>query len=581
MAVDADVAQLLREERLTEAAALLTERGNHAEASRVLERACAFADAARSAMRADDSIRALCLAFLARDEALQEALLAEIDDVALARRAAETLETQRAYLLSAKLFALVGSHDRAAQNFERAGEPMLAAEAFERAGDPRAAARVLEAAKNAGADPSEVGYALGRLLLLHGRHEQAARALQAVHPDSPLAVPARTLLTQALQTIGILPVTHAGSDAQASTPKAGRDVDMWFARYRVERIVHKSLSAEIARAHDQVLAQFVAIKRFAASTRVSRDAYARFEREARVMASLKHPNILPLLAYHPEGPALVLPWMSGGSLADKRALSPKRAVEIACSVLLALAEAHAHGIIHRDLKPSNVLFDEADNPKIADFGVAHLGENAQTATAGFIGTFRYMSPEQKRGAPAWPASDVYAVGAMLMEVLEATQLPAAQVLKWIEPMLAEEPANRPSAKDAAQALSISLRNDAWDDEVIVRPAARASVRAVLRTNTERAFEAVELSQDPRALERARAFARCNHPMVQTVLGLVHGTLRLAPLLGIERAHTSETQFEADLQEALTELNELGCKYGPVTPGDIWDHPIRGSQLRFK
>jgi eukaryotic-like serine/threonine-protein kinase len=346
--------------------------------------------------------------------------------------------------------------------------------------------------------------------------------------------------------------------------------DLWFGRYRVERIVFKSPSAEIARALDQVLGNTVAIKRFSGSARVSRDATARFEREARIMSSLQHPNILPLLAYHPEGPALVLPWMHGGSLADKRALSQRRAVEIACSVLRALAEAHAHGVIHRDLKPSNILFDEADSPKVADFGVAHLGENAQTATAGFIGTFRYMSPEQKRGAPALPASDVYAVGAILLELLEASRAPDNHA---IEALLAEDPLARPSAQEAAQRLS----RIEWDDEVVARPAARASVRPVARSNAERAFEALTLP--PQALERAQAFARCNHPMTQTVLALVQGTLKLAPLIGTERELRSD--LDPDVREVLAELLTLGYQHGPLTPGDIWDHPIRGAQLRFR
>lgn len=151
-----------------------------------------------------------------------------------------------------------------------------------------------------------------------------------------------------------------------------------------------------------------------------RDALARFEREVRVLASLDHPNIVPLREYLPEGPALVLQWMGGGTLEGmmaKEPLAPARAVEIADAVLAALGEAHRLGIIHRDVKPANVLFDDAGVTHLGDFGVAHLSDLSTTATAGVIGTLGYMSPEQREGRPATVRSDIYGVGAMLWEML--------------------------------------------------------------------------------------------------------------------------------------------------------------------
>src|SRR5262245_17842889 len=114
--------------------------------------------------------------------------------------------------------------------------------------------------------------------------------------------------------------------------------------------------------------------------------------------------------------------MRGGSLADRIqegtvAFAPARAVEIACAVLGALGEAHRVGILHRDVKPSNVLFDDIGATRLGDFGAAHLGDLSSTATAGAIGTFAYMSPEQRLGRPATIASDLYAVGAILYELL--------------------------------------------------------------------------------------------------------------------------------------------------------------------
>src|SRR6202040_1575115 len=89
----------------------------------------------------------------------------------------------------------------------------------------------------------------------------------------------------------------------------------------------------------------------------------------------------------------------------------------ACAVLSALGEAHRLGVLHRDVKPANVLFDDAGVARLGDFGVAHLGDLSTTATAGVIGTLAYMSPEQREGRPATAESDVYAVGAILFEML--------------------------------------------------------------------------------------------------------------------------------------------------------------------
>ncbi len=104
-------------------------------------------------------------------------------------------------------------------------------------------------------------------------------------------------------------------------------------------------------------------------------------------------------------------------------MAPARAVEIVCALLAALGEAHRLGILHRDVKPSNVLFDEVGAARLSDFGAAHLGDLSSTATAGAIGTFAYMSPEQRLGRPASIASDLYGVGVLLAELLTGVAPP--------------------------------------------------------------------------------------------------------------------------------------------------------------
>jgi tetratricopeptide (TPR) repeat protein len=153
----------------------------------------------------------------------------------------------------------------------------------------------------------------------------------------------------------------------------------------------------------------------------------RFIREARAAARLIHPNIVRLLDFSSEGdePFMVMEYVGGGSLVPWRTAPPDgetvRSVFIA--VLEALAYAHARGVVHRDLKPENVLLhataDGRPDPRVLDFGVAHLREDAlPDGSSGFVGTPEYMSPEHVLNpADISPASDLYSIGIMLYEVM--------------------------------------------------------------------------------------------------------------------------------------------------------------------
>src|SRR5512137_266590 len=153
----------------------------------------------------------------------------------------------------------------------------------------------------------------------------------------------------------------------------------------------------------------------------------RFEREAKTIALLEHPAIVPVYDFGEEDgqPYFVMRYMTGGSLADRIKKGPiplTEAARIFSKIAPALDEAHAKGIIHRDIKPGNILFDQYNEPYIADFGIAKLSESSVSVTgSAIIGTPAYMSPEQAQGEEIDGRSDIYGLGIILFEMLTGQQ----------------------------------------------------------------------------------------------------------------------------------------------------------------
>ncbi|MCA9926136.1 MAG: protein kinase, partial [Anaerolineales bacterium] len=150
----------------------------------------------------------------------------------------------------------------------------------------------------------------------------------------------------------------------------------------------------------------------------------RFVREAKTVAALEHPFIVPVHDYGEEDnqPYIVMRLMRGGSLTDKISAGPLPKSEIETimnRVNQALEVAHKKGVIHRDLKPGNILFDQYGNAFLSDFGIAHIANTQSnlTNTGGAVGTPGYMSPEQIQGRPVDGRSDIYALGILLFEML--------------------------------------------------------------------------------------------------------------------------------------------------------------------
>ena len=196
-------------------------------------------------------------------------------------------------------------------------------------------------------------------------------------------------------------------------------------RYQIHEEVGRGGMSTVYLAHDPHFNRDVAIKLLPHALLHHPTFRARFEREAKIVAALDIPSVVPVYDYGEEDgqPFLVMRYMAGGTLTDrlqKGALSLAETARIMGALAEALDEAHRRGIIHRDLKPSNILFDQQDNPYISDFGTA-LIMNASiklTDTGGAVGTPAYMSPEQIRGERTLDGrSDQYALGIIAFEAL--------------------------------------------------------------------------------------------------------------------------------------------------------------------
>jgi serine/threonine-protein kinase len=618
--MDDDIARLVHEERLVEAAELASTRGDPRTASTLFERACHFERAAREAIRAKDWPRAVPLALEGKAEAVaEEALPNLVKDANGAERVAYRLEQRGDFAWSGRIHEAIGKRLAAAKAYERAGDGRRASKLLEAEGDVVGAARVLEAQVRREPANAPLLVALGDLLLRYGKTDAAVRSLQKVRPGDPERRAALSLLVSALDRLG-LAQARVEADQELATlggpitidapePKALEVRARLFGRYEVVREVASSPHARVVECVDGVRAEKVAVKIFAGyHTRGGgRDALARFEREVRVLGTLDHPNIVPLREYVPEGPALVLAWMGRGTLEHMIAsepLAPARSVEIAQAILSALGEAHRLGVIHRDVKPANVLFDDAGVTRLGDFGVAHLSDLSATATAGVIGTLGYMSPEQREGRPATVKSDLYGVGAILWEMLTGEKPEAglgAATLRvrpsgvhrdlsakhdaLVLSFLTQDPKDRPEDAFAARRALGAIKWPHTIERIAAprtepkRESDRPSAVRLLPSQDDRGIEIDQwlgrkvtcLALDDANLARASAFARADHPALQAVLRVDRAghNIWLAAPRGAPLGGKLTPGQSATLREALAALHEAGQAHGAVDAAHVF------------
>ena len=201
--------------------------------------------------------------------------------------------------------------------------------------------------------------------------------------------------------------------------------------YEIQAAIGAGGMGEVYKARDTRLDRDVAIKVLPEAVANDADRLARFEREAKAVAALSHPNIL---AVHDTGTDagrafVVMELLEGETLRERLAAGPlpvRKAVDAAVQMARGLAAAHDKGLVHRDVKPENVFLTHDGQVKILDFGLAKTAATGSGATetafaltdpGSVMGTVGYMAPEQVRGTPVDARTDLFALGAVLYEML--------------------------------------------------------------------------------------------------------------------------------------------------------------------
>ena len=272
-------------------------------------------------------------------------------------------------------------------------------------------------------------------------------------------------------------------------------------RYRLLEPLGRGAMSAVWLAHDDELERQVAVKMLAPSA-----DRARFEREARAVAALSHPNICSLYDYgEADGrPYMVLEYLPNGSLEERlRDGQPQTDAEtlrIATGIAAGLAHAHARGLVHRDLKPANVLFDAEERVKIADFGIARMGSAGTLTEAGTVlGTASYISPEQAGGLPAGPPSDVYSFGVILYRMLTgALPFVSRNAMELVRMHRDDPPPAVTAARPDVPAFLASIVTAALAKDPAARPQDGAALLRALQQEDEGATMVVAPAALPEA-----------------------------------------------------------------------------------
>ena len=234
-------------------------------------------------------------------------------------------------------------------------------------------------------------------------------------------------------------------------------------RYKLDRRLGVGGMATVQLAFDTRLERNVAVKLLAEHLAEDASFVSRFRREALAAARLVHPNIVQVFDFGSDAASgrqfIVMEYVDGHSCAellrDRGPMSARDAVEILGQACRGLDYAHRNGVVHRDVKPGNLLVNTDGVVKLADFGIAKAAEQSDITKVGSVlGTAAYLSPEQARGEPAGPASDIYALGVVSYQLM-AGRLPY-EAASLTDLARLQESGPPPRLQDAARDVSAPL-----------------------------------------------------------------------------------------------------------------------------
>lgn len=240
-------------------------------------------------------------------------------------------------------------------------------------------------------------------------------------------------------------------------------------RYALGKLLGSGGMAEVYVALDELLDRYVALKVLKEQYAGNEEFVKLFRREARSAAGLNHPHIVPIYFWGRSEDGtyyMAMEYVPSGNLKDhihsEGTLDPSIAATLCSQVAEALGFAHERGVIHRDVKAQNILLTEAGDAKVADFGIARAAAATTTSQSHLIlGTAGYMSPEQAKGEPVGPPSDLYSLGIVLYEMLTgklpySAQNPLAVVMKHVNEPPRSSREVKPSVPEALDAVTLRL-----------------------------------------------------------------------------------------------------------------------------
>ena len=325
-------------------------------------------------------------------------------------------------------------------------------------------------------------------------------------------------------------------------------------RYRVGRVLGEGAMAKVLLAHDAELGREVAVKLLGEGLAADPSFRARFAREARLAAGLSHPNVVTVFDVGEDDgrPFIVMELVPGRTLEERLrgdgALSANDVLAIARQVCAGLEHAHTNGLVHRDLKPGNLIERDDGTVKIADFGIARAVEGTELTEAGMVvGTAAYLAPEQAEAGTVTPATDLFALGAVLYELLTGRQPwkvdSLAQLAARRDTPPPELPADTP--RGLREAIGRSLLPDPRD-----RPASAAEFARLLDEPDVDADATVVI---PRAAPRRRRKRRSLAPLLAIVAGVVLLTLAA---LGLALGLADDSPSTPDTPDAPAQVQPI-------------------------